>query len=254
MNKRTYRFLDNFKSHNILVVRKAFIVTGVFILLMFFIVFIIKACYEVDPIAYLSGIVQDFAINIGSAIITGIVVLFFWQQIASAIEIKEKTFVISEIDNALKGIKRAGLNVAYNKATQFIANCSEIRVIGSVSFDHINKDIQENIDKYFTMTLARIGDGEKIKYRRIAPIPDNPKNDRFYEHLEACFEAKVDNQDIEMMLMDSFPAACTFLIIDDKFLMLSLNFPDLSSGIKREHCYVTQNAKIIEDYIRVDAH
>lgn len=245
MRKKVYKYFNRFKSRSIYNLRQVFLVLGTLItigIVLYFVNYPNLDKINKDDWGFYIEQFNSFLIEILGTLVTALFVIFIWGKVASDIEDNEKTFVIKEINNALKGLKRIRADKAYEKAAAYVSNSTEIRVIGSISLDHWNDAVRSSIEKYLTATFDRVNSTKLKKYRRISSIniPDD-----FRRHVEECF--KVEHKNFQVMFLEDFSVAYTYLTVDDDFLLLSLNFHDQSSNA-REFCYYSENKKIVRDF------
>lgn len=256
-------YLSKFRTKNVTDARNFLVKSGIgivyFVVIYFllspFIVFFLKGVgviptYQKDKILseliyrYVE-IIEQYFIEFSATMAAGLFVLLFWEKIAKSAEENEKTYIIKEINRALKGLKKIKSDKAYEKAKTYISNAKEIRVIGAVSLDHWSDNVRKSINEYLRITEERVLSGQIFKYRRISSVV---LSNEFKTHLQKCMTNEA-NRDIQIMLLDDFTPAYTYLLVDDDYLMLSLNFPDQSTNNKIASCYYTENRKIIMDFV-----
>jgi hypothetical protein len=175
------------------------------------------------------------------------------ERIAREIEREElKKFIASiagdttqEVHRLLKGFREIEVNEVFDKARHFISDCSYIRVIGTAKQDYSESIANENIKSYLEETLQRVKKGKPIKYRRITSLE---LKEKFFKHLVDVFENKPEGEDFDfkVMLLDDFIPAYTYLIVDERFLMLSLNYSDQTHFSRH---YYTENEAIVRNFI-----
>jgi hypothetical protein len=192
------------------------------------------------------GNVAALAVEFFSSIIVGLFVIFIWGKINDGIYKNEKEYVIQSINDALKGLRLLDIDQAFEKAANHISQCNEIRVIGTTKQWHHSGAIKSSIEKYLNATLKRLEREESLVYRRIT---SDYMEKNFQDHLEKCFSScKNKPHDFSIMMMDDFAPAYTYLIIDDTFLMLSLNHPHQSSSPKNHSVFFTEDKEIISRF------
>lgn len=154
--------------------------------------------------------------------------------------------LFKEIHKTLGGLKEDEVNAVFNRAAMHIHNCNCIYVIGAAKQDQMFSGENNGVSRYLDATIERIRNGKKIIYKRITSL--NLKDD-FKAHLGKCFDANTGNisSNIEIMFLEDFLPSYTYLLIDNKFLMLSLNYPDQEN---ENFCLYTEeeNCNIILEY------
>ncbi len=175
------------------------------------------------------------------------------ERIAREIEREElKKFISSiagettqEVHRLLKGFREIEVNEVFDKARHFISDCSYIRVIGTAKQDYSENIANENIKNYLLETLERVKKQKPIKYRRITSLD---LKEKFLKHLTDVLKLKPEGEDYDfkMMLLDDFVPAYTYLIVDERFLMLSLNYSDQTHYSRH---YYTENKFIVWNFI-----
>lgn len=175
------------------------------------------------------------------------------ERIAREVEREElKKFISSiawdttqEVHRLLKGFREIEVNEVFDKAKLFISDSSYVRVIGTAKQDYSENIANENIKSYLEETIQRIKKYKPIKYRRITSLE---LKENFLKHLLDVLEGKQEgeNYDFKIMLLDDFIPAYTYLIVDERFLMLSLNYSDQTHYSRH---YYTENKIIIWNFI-----
>lgn len=191
--------------------------------------------------------VKNIFINIVSSLLAGFFAIFIWEKITAELQSNEKEYVVQSINTALGGLRDMDVDRVFNKASKLLKDCREIRVIGTTKQDHHDGAIKSSIDKYLQATINRLESSDRIDYQRIT---SNEISDSFKNHLISGFEvAEEHNQRYELMMIADFVPAYTYLIIDDKFLMVSLNHPQLSSAPKSHSSFYTEDKDIIDRFV-----
>lgn len=186
-------------------------------------------------------ILLEITLNLG----IGLFVVLIWDKLIKLRASAEDDFVVREIHRALKGLRKATIEDTFTKAASYISSCDEIRVIGTAKQDHWNGKIKWSVDKYLKAIITRINENPTLKYRRLTTLN---VSDDFKSHLLACFENNKLHHSIKVILLEDFVMAYTYLIIDSKFLMLSLNYPEQSSIPQNQFCFYTEDFEILTEF------
>jgi hypothetical protein len=175
------------------------------------------------------------------------------EQIAKEIERDELRKFMStitstttqEVHKLLTGFREIEVSEVFDKAKHFISDCSYVRAIGTAKQDYSENIANENINSYLEETLRRVKKQKPIKYRRITSLD---LKEKFLKHLVDILAEKQDgvDYDLKVMLLDDFIPAYTYLIVDERFLMLSLNYSDQTHYSRH---YYTENKTIIWNFI-----
>ena len=233
------------------------------------IIAIIFAIFKLYPIITKENNYEyDLSIEIAGSLIVGLLVYLTWSQIQLhelklknenekervALEIQEsenriKRIIdasITEVHRLNAGLREIEVDEVFKLATQFITNCSVIRVIGTAKQNYSEFSTNETILNYLDETIVRIKKVENLKYRRITSLDSTNK---FIDHLSLVLDNNKPqlSHDLKIMILDNFVPAYTYLIIDENFLMLTLNYDDQS--ILTKH-YYSQNKKTVQNFIK----
>lgn len=155
-----------------------------------------------------------------------------------------------EIHHLLNGFREIRVVEVFQKAKEFVQDSSTIRVIGTAKQDYSDSEANHRISEYLKITVERVKRiRPKLRYRRITTLN---MTHNFTSHVEDILENNPYNNekndfenDCKILIIDDFIPAYTYLIIDDKFLMLSLNY---SEQPHNTYHYYTENKRIIEQF------
>jgi hypothetical protein len=186
----------------------------------------------------------SYLIEISGALFCGLIITLTWDVIIDAFGTIKNEELLREFIKSNKGFRLLEVELSFTLATKYIANCENIRAIGTAQQDHKNPKIKEAIARYLTATTNRLNSQKRqVKYRRISNIS---LNDEFQGHVREVLAANnVRFHDIEMIFYNHFTPFYTYLIIDDKFMMLSINHPPKSDSYC-EYCLVCENKQVID--------
>ena len=187
---------------------------------------------------------KSYIIEISAALFCGLVITLTWDMIIEVFGTIKNEELLQEFRKTNNGIILIEVELAFSLATKYIFNCTDIRAIGTAQQDHNSPRIQDAIWKYLDATIERLSSTRsKVKYRRISNID---LNDKFQEHIRKVLSSRnASFHDIEMIFCNHFTPFYTYLIIDDKFMMLSINHPPQSDSYC-EYCLVCENKQVID--------
>lgn len=210
----------------------------------------------------------DLSIEIAGALLVGLIIYFTWNQIqlreqsikeeetkllqeAEKKETEDKIKKITqasvtEVHRLNAGLREIDVENVFKVATQFIIECSTIRVIGTAKQNYTELNTLSAITDYLEKTIERVKKSKPLKYRRITSLRTT---DNFIEHLATILDNKKSSSsnDFKLMILNDFVPAYTYLIIDEKFIMLTLNYSDQSISTKH---YYSQNHVTIQNFIK----
>ena len=149
------------------------------------------------------------------SLVSGWFAVVIWNVVINIEKENDANLLINKIHKQFEGLKEIDLVEAYEKAGDYISNCSVVRIIG------VPDTSKEIVNNYLSRTLNIMTAKKDIKYRRICPAK---MSNLFQEHLTDILKTNIGNEDLdaEIMLLDDFVPAYTYLIIDSKFLLLTL--------------------------------
>jgi|GEM_PF-6561781 len=163
-------------------------------------------------------------------------------------------FELDKLKNDLKNIKTSMFedkkelrplkdgdftNIIINK----LKTASVFKVIG----DGQQENITDISLEYFNLIQERLNDSTtSFSYQRIT------KYDLFGEfklHIEECFNSSSTNSNyFELLCVDNFHLANTYLIIDDELVLINLEIPDSNLSLSNELSFLSFNPEIIKSY------
>lgn len=148
----------------------------------------------------------------------------FWETTGkNERELFEKD-LLKGVQNIAEGLSKDSASKVFERAARYINDCSEIRVIGTIKENKGGKKFEsEGARICIEATENRIARNKDLVYRRITAL--NLKT-IFKEHLQRCFTLKAENSDMGLIFLEHFSPAFSYLIIDDKFIMVSLTYDD----------------------------
>ncbi|MFN0175538.1 MAG: hypothetical protein ACKVU0_12885 [Saprospiraceae bacterium] len=229
-------------------IRASFLIFGsiIWVLSLIFLIWpetIIKDEYILNYIKAHDKI-NDYLINLSAALLCGLVITLTWNKIEEAFGIIKDEELLQEFRRTNKEFRLVPVESAFALATKYITNCLSIRAIGTAQQDHRSPSIQEAIDRYLNETIKRLNNRVvPVKYRRISNIN---LNEKFNAHIQKVFDEKnVSKHEIEMIFYNQFTPFYTYLIIDEKFMMLSINHPPGCDSYC-EYCLICENRDVIE--------
>jgi len=196
---------------------------------------------------YAPDSIQNYLIEISGALFCGIIITLTWDVIVETLGVIKNEQIIHEFVKTNKGFRLIEVEIAFALASKHISNCENIRAIGTAQQDHRSAVIRLAIKNYLESTEKRLSNQLRpVKYRRISNIT---LNEEFKNHIKSVLSVKnVNFHDIQMIFYSHFTPFYTYLIIDDKFMMLSINHPPNSESYC-EYCLVCENKQVIDLFI-----
>jgi hypothetical protein len=120
---------------------------------------------------------------------------------------------------------------------------NQILVIGTAKSELLNTNASKAITDYTTATENALK-SKSINYKRITRYD---MSNELKQHLTKCLGTNTSTIKAEIMIMDEFVTANTFLIVDDKFLFISPTSSASNLDISNQ-CHITTNKQIISIY------
>lgn len=133
--------------------------------------------------------------------------------------------------------------------TAYLRTATEgIRVIGTAKSE---VPATAEIEAYMDATEQALSrSGSTVKYRRITTYR---MEEGLRKHLESCLKANStgkgqENARAQVVLMDDFAAANTFVIVDDRFIFISPTAQDKENLEVSMRCFISKDPEVISVY------
>ena len=124
-----------------------------------------------------------FFIGLLISILSGWFAVVIWNVVIKQEKIDDTKLLIDEIHKQIGGLKVIEISDAYEKAGDFITNCTSIRIIGAPDTS------KDPINKYLQRTSETIKANQQIKYKRICPVHIS---EQFENHISEILEKNDD--------------------------------------------------------------
>lgn len=171
----------------------------------------------------------------------------FWKQKIDEEKTNFKNEILIGVQNIADGLTKGLASDVFEMASWYIADCKEICVIGTVNMNLAAKEFEsEGVEKCVKATEKRIQDNQGLRYRRITALNLNPL---FHNHLKNCFDLKKSKSELNLIFLGDFSPAYTYLIVDKRFLMVSLTYGERDN---QRFCLYTEDegSEVILEFIK----
>lgn len=188
-----------------------------------------------------SEVLTHIGIGLVVSVIIGIGVFFLWDDIKRNEKEEDYENLINRIHEQFGGLKEIELSDAYERAKSHINNSKEIRIIG---VPDTNKSV---IMEYLNATKEHLKKNKKVKYQRICQLEFNKDIEDHLGDILNTNDPFRKNLNSEVLLIDDFTSAYTYLIVDNKFLLLTLSM-DGNNEAHRFYCEIESIVKYFVDH------
>lgn len=188
------------------------------------------------------NILADFIVVLTSAIFFRL----FWSLFDETKKEVEREKTVEAIGSIIKGMGICAMENGYKTLEKKIKKAKKINVMGHVNAQNINQGLRNTIDEYFNSYASRLKKREKLIYRRIVPTTVFSNT---LQHLHNIFEAgeQFKHHSIEVIFVNEFLQAFTYITIDTDLLLLLPNYPDGKDNTPSERVFISYNKEIVND-------
>jgi len=201
-------------------------------------------------------------VEIGTALLAFAFIYFIWDNIKKPITNEEqnqhlqseldkqnkvlKGFINHEISEALGTLRLERTDVVFRHAASLIPHSEIVRILGIINFNRRSNDVGLNISDFLKLLEDRIIDNRTFKLRILASTKLHYIFNKFFEK---WFSKKDSTTDLKILLTQNPIPLLTYVIIDNKYLIVIFNFPGRTQSFKIHFCFVTENKTIVENFI-----